>query len=90
MLDMAQYFRDVSEYHREHPEQRIGQAYMNVLWFTDSELHAEVYGTTNDCFYQDERVHDFLGFLAERVYRCPDHGNWPTMARSVWPDGEQV
>lgn len=42
------------------PHLRVGQTYMNALFYVDSDLYHKIHGTELDCFYLEERVEAFL------------------------------
>ena len=77
-----------------YPEERTGQAFMNALWFYSPEIHDAVHATEYDCFYNDTKVPVFLLRVAELISmknsRGREDSSWPAIARSIWPDGEQV
>ena len=91
---ISEYFDLVAQRQMNYPNERVGQSYMNALWFYDPEIHAKVHGTTNDCFYDDKRLANFLSVvfveIQEKEREQPERGNWPQMTRAIWPDGEQV
>lgn len=45
------------------PHLRVGQNYMNALYYVDKELYDMIKGTELDCFYLDERVDAFLAAI---------------------------
>lgn len=42
---------------------RMGQAHMNALHQIRPELYEDITGTDADCFYNDEKIHNFMKFL---------------------------
>ena len=42
---------------------RQGQAYMNALNKVNLELYKEITGTDHACFYNDEKIPDFMNYL---------------------------
>jgi len=42
---------------------RVGQSYMNALRSVDEDLYTEITATDNDCFYNDNKVVNFIKFL---------------------------
>ncbi|MEU5690922.1 hypothetical protein [Actinosynnema sp. NPDC020468] len=55
---MSRYLDLVDEYLRQHPDQRVGQAYYNVLRIGWPHLAPEV-----DCFSRDYRLPAFLDWV---------------------------
>lgn len=50
-----------------HPEWRLGQTYFNVLHAVRPDLSEQIRGDVQfDPFYQDKKINDFLGFVANR------------------------
>ncbi|MBC8297835.1 MAG: hypothetical protein H8E55_18845 [Pelagibacterales bacterium] len=45
--------------------QRAGQAYMNALYRVNVEAYDMVIGTDNDCYYDDNKIIDFINILNE-------------------------
>jgi len=43
--------------------QRAGQAYMNALFKVNKRLHDKISGTENDCFYDENKIINFIRFL---------------------------
>lgn len=80
------YQREVQRLLTDHPEQRAGQAYFNVLrdpayGAFDPAAAAEVAGTALDTFNHDDRIPDLMTFLEHRwsghhpVPVCPHCGH---------------
>lgn len=46
-----------------HKGLRQGQAYMNALHYINKELYEQITGTENDCFYDDNKIVNFIKFL---------------------------
>ncbi len=44
---------------------RKGQAYMNVLYKLRPDLYDTITGTNSDCFYNDDKIDDFMKFLKD-------------------------
>jgi len=42
---------------------RLGQSFMNALHEVKPELSNQITGTDNDCFYNDNKVVQFLQYL---------------------------
>lgn len=40
--------------------QRVGQAYVNALFEVRKDLHDEIIGTDDDCFYDDKKIINFI------------------------------
>lgn len=38
---------------------RVGQAWMNALYYTDHKLWMEICGSNADCFYDDRKIEAF-------------------------------
>ena len=47
----------------KHPELRYGQAMINSLHDIRPDLYQRVTGTENDCFYNDNKIINLIGFL---------------------------
>lgn len=50
-----------------HKNQRLGQSYMNALFLVDDKIYNKITGTKNDCFYDDNKIINFLTYLNEMV-----------------------
>lgn len=49
-----------------NPEWRLGQTYFNVLRNERPDISEQIRGDVRyDPFYQDKRINDFLGFVAQ-------------------------
>lgn len=49
-----------------NPEWRLGQTYFNVLRAVRPDISEQIRGDVQyDPFYQDKRINDFLGFVAQ-------------------------
>jgi hypothetical protein len=46
-----------------HSGLRMGQSYMIALNEIDANLYEQVTATNNDCFYNDNKIINFLTFL---------------------------
>lgn len=46
-----------------HSGLRMGQSYMIALNKIDANLHEQVTATNNNCFYNDNKIINFLTFL---------------------------
>ena len=42
---------------------RVGQSYMNALRSVDEDLYIEITSTDSDCFFNDNKVINFIRFL---------------------------
>ena len=42
---------------------RLGQSYMNALHDLRPDLYKEITETENDCFYDDDKIINFINFL---------------------------
>ena len=51
------------KYLHNNPELRVGQVYMNALFDIRPDLYQRVTGTENDCFYNDDKIVNLIGFL---------------------------
>lgn len=56
-------------------EWRLGQAYFNYAWALYPEETNQLRGTEYDCFYNDERIPDFLEKLNEKLLEFKEGGN---------------
>lgn len=62
----GQYIAHVIKYREAHPEQRLGQAYMNALTQFDADASRAVHGTPLDPFFGDDVLGDFRAWLRAR------------------------
>ena len=46
---------------------RMGQGYMNALHSINDKLYYEISNTEADCFYDDNKIINFINFLDEQV-----------------------
>ena len=46
-----------------HKGLRHGQAYMNALHYINKDLYNQITGTEADCFYDDNKIVNFIKFL---------------------------
>ena len=51
----------------KYPEWRLGQSLFNTLHILDANLSIKVRGTTSDCFYQDDKIKEFLIFVIDNM-----------------------
>lgn len=61
---MTELVNRLNEYHREHPQQRLGQAYFNGLYAEEPGLADMFRATEVDPFHDDEKVGAFLNAVA--------------------------
>lgn len=59
------YLINVDLYFREHPQQRLGQVFFNVLYLKHPRVAEVVRGTKNDPFHNDDVIPVFLIQVAE-------------------------
>lgn len=64
MTKYDQYLQDASNYASEHPEQRVGQAFMNVLYTFDERRHM-LLPIALDPYNHEERFQPFLAYLKD-------------------------
>lgn len=67
MNSYAHYEAAVAAYQQVDPQQRPGQAHVNVLSLLHPELADSVRGSDIDPFYDDERLTDFRAFVDMRL-----------------------
>lgn len=48
-----------------HKGLRLGQSYMVALSDVKKSLYDEITATENDCFYEDNAIHNFINYLNE-------------------------
>lgn len=63
-MTFDEYVVEASEYQRENPHQRSGQVYFNVLYQVRPDLSERIRTTDLDPFYRDQRLPQFLEFVA--------------------------
>lgn len=49
----------------EHLDLRLGQSYMNSLFVINKNLHDQIERTEFDCFYDDNKIINFINFLED-------------------------
>lgn len=55
------------QYTHAHPGQRPGQAAFNALWNISPALADYIRGTQTDPFYNDQRINNFLEYVASKL-----------------------
>lgn len=68
-MTFADLWAMVDAYNDNHPEQRRGQVWFNVMAMLSPVAHLaeEVRGTDRDPFYDDDRLPAFLHHVQERM-----------------------
>jgi hypothetical protein len=46
-----------------HKGLRLGQSYMNALFVVDDKIYNKITGTESDCFYDDNKIINFINYL---------------------------
>jgi len=62
-LEWVKLTKKFVEYYDGGRNQRVGQAYMNALFEVNRKLYDTISGTENDCFYDDNKVINFIRWL---------------------------
>ena len=74
--NLLQYFKTVYQLKKDHPYLRLGQCHVNVFEemfpYIDRKLFV---GTNYDCFYNDDRIDEFIIFITEQIDKQNETNN---------------
>lgn len=71
MNPYADFLSAAAQYHRDHPQQRRGQAYFNTYAITYPAQANRIRGTVSDPFNRDDRSGAFLAAVASDMEATP-------------------